>query len=49
MDTNMGILDVTEDQIFKTLGKGKDPNYKPIVKADLKKTAKPFAFTKLLK
>lgn len=48
MDENMGILDVTEDQIFKTLGKGKDPNYKPIEKAELKKTGKPFDFTKLL-
>lgn len=28
----MSILDVTEDQIFQTLGKGKDPNYKPIEK-----------------
>ena len=49
MDENMGILDVTEDQIFKTLGKGKDPKYKPIEKADLKKTSKPFDFRKLLK
>ncbi len=29
----MSILDVTEDQIFQTLGKGKDPNFKPIEKA----------------
>jgi len=29
----MSILDVTEDQIFHTLGKGKDPNFKPIEKA----------------
>ncbi len=28
----MSILDVTEDQIFQTLGKGKDPNFKPIEK-----------------
>ena len=28
----MSILDVTEDQIFKTLGKGRDPNFKQIVK-----------------
>ncbi len=28
----MSILDVTEDQIFKTLGKGRDPNFKPIEK-----------------
>jgi len=29
----MSILDVTEDQIFQTLGKGKDPNFKPIEKS----------------
>ena len=29
----MSILDVTEDQIFHTLGKGKDPNFKQIEKA----------------
>lgn len=45
----MGILDVTEDQIFKTLGKGKDPKYKPVEKADLKKVGKPFDFRSLLK
>lgn len=28
----MSILDVTEDQIFQTLGRGKDPNFKPIEK-----------------
>ncbi len=28
----MSILDVTEDQIFSTLGKGRDPNFKPIEK-----------------
>ena len=28
----MSILDVTEDQIFQTLGKGKDPNFKAIEK-----------------
>ena len=28
----MSILDVTEDQIFQTLGKGKDPNFKVIEK-----------------
>lgn len=28
----MSILDITEDQIFQTLGKGKDPNFKPIEK-----------------
>ena len=29
---NMSILDVTEDQIFHTLGRGRDPNFKPIEK-----------------
>lgn len=28
----MSILDVTEDQIFSTLGKGRDPNFRPIEK-----------------
>ncbi|MCX9080742.1 MAG: hypothetical protein OIN83_00935 [Candidatus Methanoperedens sp.] len=28
----MSIIDVTEDQIFQTLGKGKDPNFKVIEK-----------------
>ncbi len=28
----MSILDITEDQIFQTLGKGKDPNFKQIEK-----------------
>ncbi len=28
----MSILDVTEDDIFHKLGKGKDPNFKPIEK-----------------
>ena len=28
----MSILDVTEDQIFQALGKGRDPNFKPIEK-----------------
>ncbi len=43
----MSILDVTEDQIFHTLGKGKDPNFKqiekvrPIMTAPPKKTYAP--------
>ncbi|GFO97730.1 uncharacterized protein ig2599ANME_1940 [groundwater metagenome] len=42
----MSILDVTEDQIFHTLGKGRDPNYKQIEKVRpvmpvLKKTYTP--------
>ncbi len=37
----MSILDVTEDQIFQTLGKGKDPNFKPIEKVRPIAVAKP--------
>jgi hypothetical protein len=44
----MSILDITEEKIFKTLGRGKDPNYKPIKRADLVKTVEPFDFTRLL-
>ncbi len=46
---SMSILDVTEDKIFQVLGKGKDPDYKPIKKDELKKTAEPFDFSHLLK
>lgn len=45
----MGILDVTEEQIFKTLGKGRDPNYKPIIIADHIRKVEPFDFTRLLR
>lgn len=45
----MGILDVTEDKIFKTLGKGKDPNYKPVKITEKKIKNKPFDFSSLLK
>jgi hypothetical protein len=45
----MNILEVTEDKIFQTLGKGKDPNYKPIEKSKLIKSTEPFDFTRLLK
>ncbi len=45
----MNILEVTEDKIFQTLGKGKDPNYKPKKKSDLKKNIEPFDFRRLLK
>lgn len=45
----MNILEITEDKIFKTLGKGKDPNYKPIERSDLIKNTEPFDFTHLLK
>lgn len=37
----MSIIDVTEDQIFHTLGKGKDPNFKPIEKVRPVVVAKP--------
>jgi len=29
----MNILEVTEDKIFKVLGKGRDPKFKPLEKA----------------
>lgn len=45
----MNILDVTEDKIFQVLGKGRDPDYKPINKARLKKPVEPFDFSSLLK
>jgi hypothetical protein len=47
--TLMNILEVTEDKIFQTLGKGKDAKFKPIDKANLKKPTEPFDFTRLLK
>lgn len=49
MVKSLNILDVTEDKIFKVLGKGRDPNYKPINKDRLKKKAEPFDFSSLLK
>lgn len=45
---SMNILEVTEDKIFETLGKGKDPNYKPKDKASLKKNVEPFDYRHLL-
>ncbi len=44
----MNILEVTEDKIFETLGKGKDPKFKP---ADKQKSVKiePFDFLSLIK
>ncbi len=44
----MNILDVTEEKIFHTLGKGRDPNYKP-KKTKPAEKAEPFDFTTLLK
>ncbi len=44
----MNILDVTEDKIFQVLGKGRDPKFKPIDKACLKKNVEPFDFSRLL-
>ena len=38
----MNILEISEDKIFQTLGKGKDPKYKPIDKTKLIKTTEPF-------
>ncbi|VVB97210.1 Uncharacterised protein [uncultured archaeon] len=45
----MNILEVTEDKIFQTLGKGRDAKFKPIDKARLKKPVEHFDFTHLLK
>jgi len=45
---SMNILDVTEDKIFKTLGKGKAPESKPKEKTSLKKDVEPFDFSRLL-
>jgi len=45
----MSILEITEDKIFETLGKGRDPKYKPIDKTKLIKTVEPFDFACLLK
>jgi hypothetical protein len=46
--TILNILEVTEDKNFQVLGKGRDPNYKPVEKANLKKNAEPFDFSRLL-
>jgi hypothetical protein len=44
----MSILDITEEKIFQTLGRGRDPNYKPILRANLKRRVEPFDFARLL-
>jgi len=46
---NLNILEITEDKIFQVLGKGRDPKFKPIDKARLKKKdIEPFDFSLLL-
>ena len=46
---NLNILEITEDKIFQVLGKGRDPKFKPIDKASLKKKDfEPFDFSRLL-
>jgi hypothetical protein len=45
----MNILDVTEEKIFRTLGRGRDPGYKPIDRAKLTKKVEPFDFARLLR
>ncbi len=47
----MSILDVTEDQIFHTLGRGKDPNFKPIekVRPVVEKPKKTYTINKTVK
>lgn len=47
--TILNILEVTEDKIFQVLGKGRDKKYRPIDKNNMKKKAKPFDFSCLLK
>lgn len=44
----MSILDITEEKIFETLGRGRNPDYKPIERARLIKLVEPFDFTRLL-
>jgi hypothetical protein len=39
----MKITDVTEDMIFATLGKGRDPDYKPVELKPIENT--PFDFS----
>ncbi len=45
---SMNILDITEDKIFKTLGKGKASDYKPKEKTSQKKDLEPFDYSRLL-
>ncbi|MCZ7358385.1 MAG: hypothetical protein O8C66_01590 [Candidatus Methanoperedens sp.] len=45
----MNILDVTEEHIFRTLGRGRDPGYKPVDRAKLIRKAEPFDFARLLR
>lgn len=45
----MSILEVTEDKIFQTLGKGRDPKFKHSVKTRTIEATEPFDYTSLLK
>lgn len=45
----MSILDITEEKIFQTLGRGRNPDYKPIEIDKLIKIVEPFDFTRLLR
>jgi hypothetical protein len=47
----MSILDVTEDQIFHTLGRGRDPNFKPIekVRPVLERPKKTYSINKTIR
>ncbi len=47
----MSILDVTEDQIFHTLGRGRDPNFKQIekVRPVITKPKKTYALNQTIK
>jgi hypothetical protein len=46
--SGMNILEVTEDKIFQVLGNGRDPKFKPIDKAKMKKKVETFDFSCLL-
>jgi len=45
----MSILEITEDKIFQTLGKGRNPKYEPVDKTRWEKTFEPFDYTRLVK
>lgn|GEM_PF-1418346 len=49
LNSDMSILDITEEKIFQTLGRGRNPDYKPIDRARLIKLVEPFDFTRLLR
>jgi len=44
----MNMHDITEEHIFKVLGKGRDPNYKSVDLKTIDINTEPFNFKKLL-